>query len=733
MLNKIFFLIAFSIFQQSAISRDLQIAPIFLHGDGGGDWSFGQADSHPLKRHAALEIISDELKKAKYSIQTRPLLLDEFVTKEITLNYVSPQDPEPSAISHPFFFDFFIPELGIAVKYIDSDDCSHLEYGEYNAIDYSKVDLIGAVQVLREKLGEISPSPFVFFYDPMSKVDEFSSIAQLRAQISDFLRWANRAITAGHLPFRLANQPFVISENKKLEMRALAQDAGNKGNIRIAAIEWLGVVRDQNALLILKDALEDKDEWIRRAATRALGQAGGKNAESLLISSITKDDIPRRLIYDTLDAINPAWTKSKDAKEMLSNWNFDNPEKYIFEDDLRIAFQIDSEQTLRKSRKLFKAGRLFFDSYNEFLRHSTSKDLKLILGTLSNAIPFDDEAAILVTRLDPEWRNNRLTRNAIKKQLEALLTLEDAYDTLKMSYRIGLLNYLNPNWRSSSTMLKQIGLFVAKIKQEATTSLEKERLIWAAMALQIKEADELVALWWNQLIEDSNFRDNFIRSHLFLKQKKYIPLLQQTLKWNDEDNEHTRSDVLISFGELGGPEVYPSILRGLSDNSINVRRSAAIAAGKQKLVDSISSLEKILDASGDAELVVNSAMALSQIGKPAGVRSLNQALSKWRDNPAVACKIIEALSVWNTAEVESAMMQFLNSAAPWARESEENDTNKFYFDDTQPNAGVEGAIRWAIRNNRKAMDKNIARFEACSSPRHRALAQTAAYYFENMN
>jgi hypothetical protein len=119
-----------------------------------------------------------------------------------------------------------------------------------------------------------------------------------------------------------------------------------------------------------------------------------------------------------------------------------------------------------------------------------------------------------------------------------------------------------------------------------------------------------------------------------------------------------RADVVRSFGELGGPEVYPSIMRGLSDISIDVRRSAAIAAGKQKMVNSIAALDKILKTSDDAE---------------------------------------------------------------------------FYLNDIQPNAGVEGAIRWAIRNNRKTMTKCIAPYAACCSPRHRAFAQTAAYYFENTN
>jgi hypothetical protein len=98
MLNKILFLIAFAIIQPSALPLDMPIVPIFIHGDGGGDWSFGQSNSHPLKRSAALAIISDELKNAKFTIQARPLLLDGFTTKAIAGNYVSPEDPEPSVI-----------------------------------------------------------------------------------------------------------------------------------------------------------------------------------------------------------------------------------------------------------------------------------------------------------------------------------------------------------------------------------------------------------------------------------------------------------------------------------------------------------------------------------------------------------------------------------------------------------------------------------------------------------
>jgi HEAT repeat protein len=73
-------------------------------------------------------------------------------------------------------------------------------------------------------------------------------------------------------------------------MRSLAHDRTQKENIRIAAIEWLGAVCDQSALSILRDAVEDKDEWIQRAAIRSLGQIGGKDAESLLVSSITKGE-----------------------------------------------------------------------------------------------------------------------------------------------------------------------------------------------------------------------------------------------------------------------------------------------------------------------------------------------------------------------------------------------------------------------------------------------------------
>ena len=266
MLNKAFLLIAFAILPQQGLSRDIEATPIFLYGDGAGDWSFGQSDSHSLERTAALAIISGELKNAKVSFQQGPLLLDGFTTKEIALNYISPQDPELPVIAHPFFFDFYIPELGIAVKYVGAGDCSRLEFGEYNGIDYWKVDLIGAIQVLREKLGEISPVPFAIFYDPMSQVDGETTSAQLHAQVSEFLRWTKKEVAAGHLPFKVANQPFTVPDIKKLEKRVLAQDKTLKGTVRIAAIEWLGAVRDQSAMPLLKDALETKDEWIKRAA-----------------------------------------------------------------------------------------------------------------------------------------------------------------------------------------------------------------------------------------------------------------------------------------------------------------------------------------------------------------------------------------------------------------------------------------------------------------------------------
>jgi hypothetical protein len=118
-MKNIIILILFAILQQSAPAQSRHIAPIFLHGDGSGEWSYGVSESRPLSRLVALGIISDELIKAKYTVQSGPLLLDGFTTKEVNYNYViSSEDPNPLELDHPFFFDFFIPKLGIAVKYI---------------------------------------------------------------------------------------------------------------------------------------------------------------------------------------------------------------------------------------------------------------------------------------------------------------------------------------------------------------------------------------------------------------------------------------------------------------------------------------------------------------------------------------------------------------------------------------------------------------------------------------
>jgi hypothetical protein len=406
-------------------------------------------------------------------------------------------------------------------------------------------------------------------------------------------------------------------------------------------------------------------------------------------------------------------------------------EGMIFKDDISIPLQIDAEQVMRKGREIFNAQLMDIDVYNEYLRYCTLKELPMILDSLSRQKVFNEESAIILTRLDSNWRNSPLTRDAVNKQIQTLVSLVEENEGNEMYDRINVLNNLDPQWRKKPEIQKQIRLFVEKMKEEAKSSWDRKNYIWPALALQTKEADQLITLWWKQQDDEGYFRDSFVRACIFLKQKKFIPLLNQSLKWNSEENEDMREDILWAFGYLVGPETHSAILKGLRDGSVEVRQNAAIASGKQKIVKEINALEIILKTDNDRQLVKYSAKALSRIEKSRTIPFLIQALNKWQNDPEVACRIIAALSVWDTPEIETAMIRFLQVAEKSAHESADSDKNKFYLSYIQPDAGVEGTIRWAIRNNRKTIEEYIAPFSSCSSPRHRALAQTAAYYFEN--
>jgi hypothetical protein len=182
------------------------------------------------------------------------------------------------------------------------------------------------------------------------------------------------------------------------------------------------------------------------------------------------------------------------------------------------------------------------------------------------------------------------------------------------------------------------------------------------------------------------------------------------------------------FSKIDGSATHGSILRGLLDISPEVRRAADWAATEQKFDEARTVIEKMLETEKEKDVAISFASVLSQFGKSQSVRPLIHALQQWLDDPEVACQIIEALSIWNTPEVETAMKQFLKSAALRAHKSSDSENNEFYLSDTAPAAGVEGAIRWAIRNDRKSMNEFIAPFKACSSLRHQALAQAVEYY-----
>jgi hypothetical protein len=176
-------------------------------------------------------------------------------------------------------------------------------------------------------------------------------------------------------------------------------------------------------------------------------------------------------------------------------------------------------------------------------------------------------------------------------------------------------------------------LIIEQIKDATKGSYIEDQFIWSIMEMNIKEGNLLLNQWMKQHGDDSTFCETFIRSCIFSKNESCKMSLKRNIKWNDEGTEDIRRDILMAFRELGGTDTHPLIIKGLSDVSVEVRQGAAMAAGERKIAGAVPVLIKILKTADDNALIIDAAMALSQIGKQESIRALVQALERWRNNP----------------------------------------------------------------------------------------------------
>lgn len=724
--------------------RRAAIAPVFLHGEGGGGYGMLEDEiAHDLERTKALDVISDELRRAGFSLVEGPCLFDGLATAAEEILFEPTDTPQgmPVAVAHPFYFDFWIPGWQIGIKYVNRAECSQIGFGNDEFIDYFRVDLIGAIQVLRERFREQTSVNAAFFFDPMPRGEtaewEAISYGFLRLQVQDFIRWARDARATGRLPDGNSGEAWMsITPARKEVMRRLAADTGAEPGSRLAAVEWLGAARDEGAIPILEKTLSDA--WLRlsSAAIRSLGQIGSPKAIQVLLPKLAVPDLSGP-VQSALDESDPDWPELPGAKAMLpvleQAMGTGRDEKPPDSDFLKCCLRIDPGRTIKRQIDAFRLGRMYSWDSLDFLKHCGPENLPGVMEYLKNGRWTDSDWVFLsreLNRIDPLWR----THPAFKELLTALWddltpvppTQESSWqpECCRLEECLGRLDHLDPCWRRQRAVRKLIQ-FLSKTLSERVTAKEwkVQEALWLAMRLKDPEADRFLASWLNQYAEDGSFLDSFCRASIFCRRTKSISPLKRMLS---SDDEAVRETILQTFQYLGGREVEPSILKGLEDPSPRVRRAAAEAAGGRRLARAVPRLLRILETEhSDGGLVVEAAEALARIGTPRAVRPLVRALDAWKGDAGVACWLAKSLSTWETAEVTPALGRFLDVAAAAVSAAKPEDRTSLFLNVGNPDRGVECVLRWAVRLRRTELAEMIRPFRTCPSPRHRGLAEAA--------
>ena len=170
-----------------------------------------------IPEYEAVEIITDELKKAGLTFERKEKVIPGMMTKERWV-YWSHETKTKSfrdyGDENPFYFELYNKELNMGIKYVTRSNYHKLG-GPNETSTVQGYDLVEIVQEIREKLREYNKTGkqinAVFFYDPMTSGDRNlfnltgfgnpgkQSVSLLRKQVSAFAEWLKKEKTAGVL------------------------------------------------------------------------------------------------------------------------------------------------------------------------------------------------------------------------------------------------------------------------------------------------------------------------------------------------------------------------------------------------------------------------------------------------------------------------------------------------------------------------------------------------------
>ncbi len=721
------------------------VAPVFLHGDGGGGQSPLENDMRQaLNRNKALAIIEEEFLRARRPVSRGPWLLDGFVTVERDTDDSGGIGEPWTTFFHPFAFDFWLPEWRIGVKFVDLEECRRIGYGQEFFIDYMRFDLIGAVQILRERFSAPEWPRSAFFYDPLPRGEtagpEATARAEgfLREQVRDFIGWADREAAAGRLPSRAEGDAWPpVAGDCRQEMRQAAADVSADPGIRLKAVEWLGYSRDEGAVPALADLLVDPILPLGSAAMRALGQVGSPEAVRALLALVADPERAHEVL-PVLDMADPDWPLLPEAEALLPvlygemEGDRNSPGSAVW---LGVCLRIDPERTVSRFQEAFRHGRMDENDALEYIRHCGPERMPAVFDFLREAgwwaYHWEDYAREL-DRLDSRWRSTpaftdlvaalvgELDPDAPEKPLATGMPV-----CFALEEKIGRLDVLCPGWRNRPDARKRLRFLEKTLRDRvAAGDWGLDESIGLAMRVESRQADLLLQSWGRSQADDIGFVTKFCRDSIFYRRSKSIPFLANLQSSGDEE---TRETVLRTFARLGSDaEVAAFIRKGLRDPDPSVRAAAALAAGERRLAGAVPFLVRMLETErADGDLVIEVAEALARIGAPSGVRPVSGAMETWKNNAGVICQLVKSLTTWETAETAPAVGRFLDLAAGALAGASEDEKAESFLDVGRPEAGVEAAIRWAVRLRRTELRDKIRPFLSCFSPRHRGLAEAA--------
>ncbi|MCP4698045.1 MAG: hypothetical protein GY862_14505 [Gammaproteobacteria bacterium] len=384
-------------------------------------------------------------------------------------------------------------------------------------------------------------------------------------------------------------------------IQTLQQDKNE--NNRHAAIQALGVMKNETAVLALQQALQQGKEWLERsAAAEALGAMKSETVAQVLQQALQQD--------------KDRWVRSA-AAEALGAMKSE-----IVVPALLWALQKDKSEWVRRSAAQALGAMKSETAVPALLRALQQDENGLVRHAAAQALGEKSETVMPVLLQTLQQDKNEVVRSAAAEALGGIKS-ETAVPALRQT----LQQDKNKDVRSAAA--------------EALGVMKSETAVPAL--LQALQQDK-----------DKRVRRAAARSLGAKKSETAVPTLLQALQ-QDED-EWVRKAAAQALGVIKSKTAVPALLQALVPNKHNeVRGAAAEALGAMKSETAVPALLQIWQQNEVRGAAAKALGAMkSETAVPALLRTLQQDEDEW-----VRCAAANALGAIKSETAVSALLQAL--------------------------------------------------------------------------